>query len=148
MVGFTTINSLDELTDEVIENAPYIPDLFGKDEWGGCNQAYYLDSGLIGVIGHKSYKQEKDGITLLVYINVSFVFDPVTFEIKNEKIIGTRSCYPEGPSKLPELADCVFSSDSYGPDVKADLYSGWGYLSRKDCYRLSFEGYGNIIDFS
>lgn len=150
MVGFTTINSLDELTDEVIENAPYIPDLFGKDEWGGCNQAYYLDSGLIGVIGHKSYKQEKDGITLLVYINVSFVFDPVTFEIKNEKIIGTRSCYPEGPSKLPELADCVFSSGIVmRPDGKADLYSGVGDTSvGRIVIDYPFEGYGNIIDFS
>ncbi|WP_269145531.1 DUF1861 family protein [Cohnella fermenti] len=28
----------------------------GKDDWGGYNQAYYLDSGKVGIIGHICYK--------------------------------------------------------------------------------------------
>jgi hypothetical protein len=147
LVGFTTIDSLDELSAEVIENAPYIPGLFEKDEWGGCNQAYYLDSGLIGVVGHKSYKsRQENGQETLTYMNVSFVFDPVKHEAMNEKIIGTRPCYPAGPGKKPGLVDCAFPSGILmREDGKADLYSGIG-----DCevgrivIDYPFEGYGNI----
>ncbi len=51
-IGYATIDRLEDLTAEVIEHAPYIPGLFGDGEWGGCNQAYALASGVIGVIGH------------------------------------------------------------------------------------------------
>ena len=40
MIGFSIINSLDELTADIIENAPLIDSLFEDGEWGGCNQAY------------------------------------------------------------------------------------------------------------
>ena len=147
-IGFSTINSLDDLTAEVIENAPYIPGLFEKGEWGGCNQAYALDSGLIGVIGHKSYAVDNaEGLKILTYLNVAFVFDPQKHVALNVKIIGTRPCYPTGPAKKPDLVDCAFTSGIVmRPDGKADLYSGIG-----DCEvgRLvidyPFEGYGKII---
>ena len=62
---------------------------------------------------------------LAVYVNISFEFDPVTFEVTNQKIIGTRGCYPEGPSKRPNLRDCTFTSGIVmREDGKADLYGG------------------------
>ena len=126
MIGFAIINTLDELTDEVIEAAAPIDGIFAKDEWGGCNQAYLLENGNIGVIGHQCYTQSmEDGEDLSVYVNISFEFDPQTFEVKDRKIIGTRSCYPEGPSKVPSLIDCTFTSGIYmRNDGKADLYGG------------------------
>ncbi len=147
VIGFSIIEGLEELTADIIETAPVIPDLFGKDEWGGGNQAYFLDSGLIGVIGHNCYKTtETGGQEILTYMNMSFVFDPQKHQVIDTKIIGTRPCYPSGPSKKPELVDCAFTAGIVmREDGRADLYSGIG-----DCEvgRIviddPFHGFGKI----
>ncbi|MCL2463258.1 MAG: DUF1861 family protein [Defluviitaleaceae bacterium] len=143
MIGFTVIDSLDGLTAGVIANAPPIGGLFDDNQWGGCNQCRPLESGGIGVIGHKSYR---DG-DLLVYMNISFVFDYEKNIAKDMKIIGTRDCYPAAPSKKPELADCAFTSGIVArADGKVDLYSGIG-----DAYEGRividdpFAAYGKIL---
>jgi hypothetical protein len=123
LVGFTVIDSLDDLSPEVIENAPYIRGLFSKDEWGGCNQAYLLDSGKIGVIGHICYAQGDTS----TYMNMAFVLDPQTNHFSDLKIIGTRPCYPDGPAKKQHLTDCAFTAGiEMRPDGKVNLYSGIG----------------------
>lgn len=140
MIGFAVIDSLDGLTDEVILNAKPIEGIFEKGEWGGCNQAYMLSNGNIGIIGHQSFVQPVEDASeesasrditkpskndLQVYVNIAFEFNPETFEVTNRKVIGTRSCYPEGPSKLPSLIDCTFTSGIVlREDGKADLYGG------------------------
>ena len=128
MIGFTTIRSLDELTDEVIENATPIEGIFANGEWGGCNQVYLLAGGRLGIIGHQSYTQPQEGgVDLAVYLNIAFEFDPETFAVSNRKVIGTRSCYPAGEPKLPQLADCTFTSGiALREDGKVDLYAGIG----------------------
>ena len=127
-IGFAVVERLEDLSNDVIEQAPYIPGLFAEGEWGGCNQAYLLDTGMVGVIGHKSYSETSaDGVKRLIYLNVSFVFDPAKHAVVDLKIIGTRPCYPDGPPKRPELVDCAFTSGIVmRPDGKADLYSGIG----------------------
>ncbi|MNO17881.1 hypothetical protein D3C76_75820 [compost metagenome] len=148
MIGFTVINSLDELAMEVVENAPYISGLFDQNEWGGCNQAYYLDSGNIGVIGHICYKTtEEDGGMKQVYMNFSFVLDVEHHAALDQKIIGTRTCYPDGPAKKPELTDCAFTSGIVmREDGKCDLYSGIGDAEvGRIVIDYPFAGYGNII---
>ncbi|MCV4232890.1 DUF1861 family protein [Virgibacillus sp. LDC1] len=123
LVGFTVIDSLDDLSPEVIENAPYIRGLFSKDEWGGCNQAYLLDSGKIGVIGHICYAQGDTS----TYMNMAFVLDPQTNQFSDLNIIGTRPCYPDGPAKKQHLTDCAFTAGiEMRPDGKVNLYSGIG----------------------
>ncbi len=125
MIGFTIISTLEELTNEVIENAEPIMGIFDKDEWGGCNQVYLLADSTIGVIGHQCYTQPLEEETLAVYVNISFEFNAETFEFKNKKIIGSRSCYPLGPSKVPNLIDCTFTSGIVmRDDGKVDLYAG------------------------
>lgn len=142
MIGFDIINDLNELTDEVILNATPIEGIFDKGEWGGCNQAYLLENGNIGVIGHQSYTQlingakkaERKSVTdpgndneLAVYLNIAFEFNPETFEVTPSKVIGTRSCYPDGPAKVPNLVDCTFTSGIVvREDGKVDLYGGIG----------------------
>ncbi len=127
MIGFATINNLDELTDEVILNAPVIEGLFDKGEWGGCNQAYLLDNGKIGVIGHQSFNELRDGVELAVYLSIAFEFNPDSFAVTNNKVIATRSCYPKGEAKLPSLIDCTFTTGIVPrSDGKADLYGGLG----------------------
>jgi len=148
MIGFTIVDRLEELTANVIESAPYIYGIFGEGEWGGVNQAYLLDSGKIGVTGHICYMDEDvNGGELKVYLNMAFVFDPTTRESSDLHLIGSRTCYPPGPAKAPQLVDCVFTSGIVmRSDGKADLYSGIG-----DCQtgRITidypFEGHGRIV---
>ncbi len=148
IIGFACINDIGELNAEVINGATKIDGLFEKDEWGGCNQCYLLDSGRIGVIGHISYKKpDTDGKDILVYMNLSFVYDMEKHQALDVKIIGTRDCYPQGPSKLPSLTDCAFTSGIVmREDGKVDLYSGIGDTQvGRIVIDYPFEGYGKIV---
>lgn len=148
IIGFTVINNINELNAEIINCATKIEGLFEDDEWGGCNQCYYLDSGKIGVIGHKCYKQiDKNNMEILVYLNVSFVFDIECHKALDVKIIGTRSSYPKGPSKSLSLVDCAFTAGiDMREDGKVDLYSGIGDTEvGRIVIDYPFEGYGKII---
>ena len=128
MIGFARINSLSELSDEVVSNARPILGLYGNGEWGGCNQAYLLEGGKIGVIAHQSFsKVDENGVNQLVYFNTAFEFDPETFEVTDNKVIGTRKCYPDAPAKRGDLLDVTFTSGIVmREDGKVDLYAGIG----------------------
>lgn len=140
MIGFAVIDSLDDLNADVIASATPIPGLFADEEWGGCNQAYLLDDGRIGVLGHQSFcvhasKEDRQidptqpwcDESLAVYMNVAFEFDPHSFAVTNKRIVGTRSCYPAYPCKRPSLRDCAFTSGiTLRADGRVDLYSGIG----------------------
>ncbi len=125
-IGFTVIDTLDELLAETIENAPYIPGVFGAKEWGGCNQAHLLADGRIGVIAHQCYlEKDADGVEQQVYMNTAFVYNREKHVLEDFRIIGTRPCYPASTPKMPFLKDCAFTSGiTLRPDGKADLYSG------------------------
>lgn len=127
-IGFTVIDSIDELDDKVIASAPYLSGLIGIGEWGGVNQAYRLESGMIGVIGHMSYHDTtSEGQHLSVYVNTAFLLDPVAGTVTEPQIIGTKSCYPQQKPKIPDLADCVFTTGILPrEDGLVDLYSGVG----------------------
>ena len=123
IVGFTIINSIDELDDEVIENATPIEGLYKNDEWGGCNQCYVLSDRLIGVTGHQCYF---DG-DLPVYTCTAFVFDYIDHKIIENKIIATSKCFPEHPAKVYKTSDTSFTSGMVmRNDGLVDLYSGLG----------------------
>lgn len=148
MIGFTVIDRLEELTADVIENAPYIHGIFGEGEWGGVNQAYLLDSGKIGIIGHICYRdKDENGGEVKVYLNMSFVFDPATRESTDIQLIGSRPCYPAGPAKTPHLVDCAFTSGIVmRPDGKCDLYSGIGdSQAGRIAIDYPFEGHGRLV---
>jgi hypothetical protein len=148
-IGFTVIDRLDDLTAGVIEGAPYIPGLFGPGEWGGGNQAYLLEDGMIGVIGHQSCNttDASGAVTLQTYVNIAFVFDRTQHRVIDKKIIGTRSCFPPGPAKKPHLADVAFTSGIVPrPDGRADLYSGLGDAEvGRIVIDFPFEGHGGIV---
>ena len=147
-IGFTVINDISELSGDVIQNAPYIPGIFGDGEWGGCNQAYSLESGKIGVIGHKSYQTGKPGIEgLSTYLCLAFVFDPETHSVLEEKIIATSKSFPAHDAKRPHVADCAFTSGIVPrEDGKVDLYSGLGDSTEgRITIDNPFEKYGKIL---
>ena len=146
-VGFATVDSVDHLTTAAIAAAKPI-DFIKPGTWGGVNQPYLLTSGKVGCIGHTAYNDTKlSGEPLTVYVNCAFIFDPVTHEIENVKVIGTKSCYPSCPAKRPHLEDCVFASGIVmREDGKCDLYSGLGDTCEgRITIDYPFEGYGDIV---
>lgn len=145
MIGFTIIDSLEDLTAEAIEKADYITGLFKDGEWGGCNQAFLLEDGKIGVLGHVSCVDEENDQS--VYTNMAFVLDPETYEVSDYRIIATRSSFPEGPAKRDNLKDCAFTSGMVvRPDGNVDLYSGIGDAQEgRTVISYPFEGHGKIV---
>jgi len=149
IVGYTVISDIMSLSADIIGNAKKIEGMFADGEWGGCNQCYLLDSGFIGIIGHKSYEEhQKNGPSLAVYVNVSFVFDPKEHKLLDERIIATRASFPAGPAKKPNLTDCAFTAGIVmRGDGKADLYSGLGdTLVGRTVIDYPFEGFGRIVN--
>lgn len=146
-IGFTVINELGELTQRVINEAEPL-NVLHAGAWGGVNQAYLLTSGKVGCIAHYSYngKDDRDR-PISVYLNYSFVLDPDTKEAELERIIGTRSCYPDFPVKADKLIDCAFSSGIVmREDGKCDLYSGLGDTCEgRITIDYPFEGCGDIV---
>lgn len=125
MVGFVILNSIEELSAEVIENAPYIPNFFENDEWGGVNQAIYLGDDKIGIIGHQCYSNIGIGIEEPCYLNTAYVYDMRKNSIIERKILASRNSYPDSPAKIPQHCDCAFTSGIvFRDDGKVDLYSG------------------------
>lgn len=126
-IGYTEINSLNELDADVISKAGYIPGLFAENEWGGVNQTVALKDGLIGLVGHQGYPLVRDNKEYPVYVNTAYVYDPSDNDIVEKKIIGVRDDYPETESKLPALIHCAFTSGIVDEnDGKVRLYSGLG----------------------
>ena len=148
IIGFVVIPDLLSLNADVVQHAPKVHGLFADGEWGGCNQCYLLNSGYIGVIGHRSYLQiDDDGQELSVYVNVSFVMDPVSRTVLDDKILATRKSYPDAPAKKPALRDCVFTSGiTVRDDGRVDLYSGLGDTCQgRAVIDDPFAGFGTII---
>ena len=124
-IGFTCIDSLDDLDAEVIENAPYIPEIFAPKEWGGVNQAIFLGDGKIGLIGHQSYNWYEDDQEYPVYVNTAIVYDYIRKQISEKKVIGVREDYPYTESKLKALCKCAFTTGIlFTGGETVELYSG------------------------
>jgi len=126
-IGFTIVDGIENINALNISNAPLIRDLFVDDEWGGPNSAYMLKNGLIGVIGHKSYKTESKTCIWgdLHYCGVKFALNPNTGKVYGMKIIVTRDKFPETEQREDRLKDVVFSAGVERLDGgKAKLYVG------------------------
>ncbi|MHB1319111.1 MAG: DUF1861 family protein [Anaerolineae bacterium] len=130
-IGFTIVDSLDDVTADAIEQAPLLFDHFLPDEWGGCNQLFELKNGLIGAVGHKSrgemvVREHGGGAEhVLHYASMAFAVDPETRAMTPTKIIATRDCFPPGLSKAPRLEDVTFTAGIVRhDDGTATLYTG------------------------
>ncbi|NHN30219.1 DUF1861 family protein [Paenibacillus sp. S3N08] len=106
VIGFSILESFEDLSETSIIKAPLFRDQFLKDEWGGANEIHLLSNGFLGVLGHISYTDEAGQ---LHYHAMSFVLNPWTREKSPVKIIATRSDFPDGPAKRPDLVDVIFS---------------------------------------
>ena len=119
-IGYTIINSFEELSITQIESAPLLKKQFNDDEWGGANEIYELD-GKVFVLGHIA---NFDSTGDRHYYAMAFELDMVSGTLVNPKIICERSDFLEGPSKRPDLVDVVFSGGLLLLDKKAVLFAG------------------------
>ena len=131
-IGFTRIETLDDLTLDVVEQAPLLEGQFLDEEWGGCNEVHLLSNGLLGVLGHIARFDEQGNRR---YYPMVFVYDPETSTSSDLEIIAERANFPAGPSKRWDLVDVVFSGGLIRhSNGTADLYAG---ISDAEASRLT-----------
>jgi len=121
-IGFGVAASLGEVTAELIENAPLLPDQCATSEWVGGNEMHVLDDGNIGVLGHIA---NFDAEGCRNYYSMAFIIDPISMEATPLEIIASRSDFPDGPAKREDLVNVVFSGGLVrNGDGLATLYAG------------------------
>ena len=121
-IGFTIINSLEDINETVISSAPLIPNQFdNNNSWGGVNAAYLLNNETIGVLGHYAY-ENKHGKH---YSAITFTVNLKKGDVSTMKTIARRSDFPPGTSKTKQLWDIVFPGGLIkNADGSATLYAG------------------------
>jgi hypothetical protein len=121
-IGFFIAAGLDEITVEVITNAPLFHGQCLEEEWVGANEAHLLENGMLGVLGHIACFDESGDRH---YFPMVFAVDLSTGEATQPEIIACRADFPDGPSKRPDLMDVIFSGglERHG-DGTASLYAG------------------------
>ena len=104
-IGYTELESIEELHEENILKAKIVEKIFKEDQWGGANELHLLEDGRIGVLGHISYEDEYGHKH---YYAMTFIYDPLTHQTTPVEILATRKNFPKGEFKKPELEDVVF----------------------------------------
>lgn len=122
LIGYAEIGALEQLTEEIIDGADLLRHQFLPEEWGGANEAHLLSNGMIGVLGHIARMEDNN---IRHYYPMVFAYNPADNRYTPVKLIATRSMFPDGPAKRPDLEDVIFSGglvrDRNGT---ASLYTG------------------------
>jgi Protein of unknown function (DUF1861) len=133
-IGFESIPSLEDLTLDVIEEAPLLEGQFAEGEWGGANELHILNNGLIGVLGHIA-SFDKEGNRH--YYPMVFSLNPETGEHTEIQLIAIRDDFLAGASKRPDLVDVVFSGGLVRKeDRTADFYAG---ISDAEAHKITIK---------
>ena len=120
-IGFTIVNTLEDLSINIIEEAPLIDNLFKEEEWGGANEVRVLNETTLGILGHVACFDNKGQRH---YYSMTFKLNINSLEIKEQKLIAIRNDFKQGKAKRPDLEDVVFSGGLVVDENKAVLYAG------------------------
>lgn len=104
MIGYTSVSHLKDAAPDILQDAPLLPGIFAKGEWGGVNDVHVLEDGRVGVIGHIA----RHGEGGREYYAMAFVFDPTFGETSELKIIADRSAFPQTEAKRSDLREVIF----------------------------------------
>jgi len=104
-IGFTTLDSLDQLTPDAIAKAPLIAQRFPEGEWGGVNEAYALTDGRILALGHRAYLDKERNRHYYPWL---FIHDPKKGVSEDLGIIGASDDSPKTNSRAEDLDDIIF----------------------------------------
>lgn len=120
-IGYCVVDSLDEVTHEIIDNAPLF-DHCPAEEWVGANEGHVLSNGKIGVLGHIASFSE-DGHRH--YYSIAFAIDLESGTSTDPQVIAKRCDFPDGDAKRPDLVDVIFSGGIVRLDEgRARVYAG------------------------
>lgn len=139
-IGFTIINSLNELTINLINEAQIIEIPLSETEWGGVNDAIKLNKDLIGVLAHFAFYKGK--FKERFYYPVSFLFDVAEKKAFNFKILFTRADLPFGEAKDPFLYNVIFPGGIIKQKNEFKISCG---VSDYETYEIILK---NLFDFS
>ena len=129
-IGFTIINSLDDLKPRKLSRAPLLDKQFSRGEWGGVNDVVILKNGTLGVLGHIArYSKDKKN---RFYYAIVFCFNYNTRKSSNLRLILRRAELPEGEAKEPGLYNVIFPG---------------GILRKKDGNALIYAGVGDAESY-
>lgn len=123
-VGLVTVKMLDEITPELIDDAPLLNNNFEGESWGGLNELYLSETGEILALAHIAIFDENEQDRN--YYPMTCKIDLDTLSIVDEKIIAERSQFVGSDSKRPDLYNVVFSGGILFKDDKIELYVGIG----------------------
>lgn len=130
-IGFTVIDSLEELDAEHMEKAQILEAQFIPEEWGGCNELHLLEDDRIGVLSHIACF---DAAGNRHYYSSCFIYHVDTGEYSPMKLIAVRDDFQAGACKRPDLRDVIFSGGLVRrPDGTAELYCG---VSDAEAHRI------------
>jgi hypothetical protein len=123
-IGFIRVGGLEQLSAQLVQDAPLLEEQFAEGEWGGVNEAMVLANGLVGVLGHIARFDENGNRN---YYPMVFALNPDTGEHSEIEIIAVRDDFIPGPAKRKDLTNVVFSGGIVRrTDDTADLYAGTG----------------------
>lgn len=123
-IGFTKVPDLEELTVDVINDAPLLEGQFIEEEWGGGNEIHLLNNGLLGVLGHIACFDDAGDRH---YYPMYFILNPENKEFSNIELVANRANFLPGVAKRSDLKDVVFSGGLLrNEDGTAELYAGIG----------------------
>lgn len=123
-IGYTEADSLDDLSIELLDQAPLLEGMFHPLDWGGANETIPLPNGDIGVLSHIACFERDDTNADRHYYASTFIFDPRSRRYRDFKIIASRDQFAPGPAKRPDLVDVVFSSGLVFGNGGARFYAG------------------------
>lgn len=123
-IGFTIIDSLDELNVENINKSKIIEGLFTEGEWGGTNELHLLDDNKVGVLGHKACFKNEEREEKKCYYGITFVFDLESEQVSGEKIMATAECFGKGEAKRENLKNVFYPGGLKIENNEVMLYGG------------------------
>lgn len=121
-IGYACVDRLEDLTVEVVEEAPIFTDQFDDAEWGGCNEIHVLKDGTLGIVGHIGSFDEEENRH---YYSMTFRMNVETGERTDLKLLAVRSDFLPSEAKREDLVDVVFSGGLIRhSNGTATLYAG------------------------
>lgn len=131
-IGLTKAASFEELTIELIEEAPLLNHQFPDEIWSGTNEVYEIGDE-IWALGHVALFDEQMDRH---YYSMVFKLDLVAHALEQVKIIAERKDFQDSPSKRPDLIDVVFSGGLKIEGETIELYAG---ISDASAQKLTIE---------
>jgi len=125
-IGFTVVESLEQINSDILAAAPLIPGLYSDDdkEWYGVNDTFLLPNGDLAVLGHIAHYEESEIEDNRGYYPIFFTFNPNSRQVNYLQILATVADFQFNglvEAKRPDLENVFYPSALWFPndDIKS-----------------------------